>query len=126
MTLTRRELQRYEKSLRMRLQELQKGVSRTVEEALNSVPDSGEDVTDQAVSSYQKEMLFTEGATHHHLLAQVRRALDHIADGSYGTCQSCGGPIGEKRLEAVPWAVYCIGCQERMERGEIQETVDAE
>ncbi len=46
-----------------------------------------------------------------HLLAirdEVRRARRRIADGTYGTCEVCGEPIPEARLEARPWANRCI------------------
>lgn len=41
-------------------------------------------------------------------LADVNRALEKLADGTYGTCDVCGKPIGEGRLEALPWAVLCV------------------
>jgi DnaK suppressor protein len=41
---------------------------------------------------------------------RVRRALAKLADGTYGTCDACGGPIAPKRLEAVPESVLCIEC----------------
>lgn len=41
-------------------------------------------------------------------LAQVRTALARIDDGTYGTCEVCGRPIGDERLEARPWAVRCV------------------
>lgn len=40
-------------------------------------------------------------------LAQVRVALAKTEDGTYGTCEVCGRPIGEERLEVRPWAVRC-------------------
>jgi DnaK suppressor protein len=43
-------------------------------------------------------------------LAEVVRAQEKLADGSYGTCDRCGGPVGEARLEAMPWATLCIDC----------------
>lgn len=46
-----------------------------------------------------------------HLLAmldEVRRARRRVADGSYGTCEVCGEPIPEGRLEARPWATRCL------------------
>ena len=46
-----------------------------------------------------------------HLLAmldEVRRARQRVADGSYGTCEVCGEPIPEGRLEARPWATRCV------------------
>lgn len=43
-------------------------------------------------------------------MADIRAALARIADGSYGTCVVCGGPIAEARLQALPTAITCIGC----------------
>ena len=43
-------------------------------------------------------------------LAAVQEALNRIDDGTYGLCQSCGQPIGEARLEAMPETRWCIGC----------------
>src|SRR5215472_13274117 len=40
-----------------------------------------------------------------HLLAAIEEALCRLRDGTYGYCISCGKPIPEKRLEAIPWAV---------------------
>lgn len=41
-------------------------------------------------------------------MVDVERALVKIEDGSRGTCDVCGGPIGEERLEALPWATLCV------------------
>ena len=46
-------------------------------------------------------------------LAAVQEALDRIDDGTYGLCQSCGQPIGEARLEAMPETRWCISCAGR-------------
>jgi DnaK suppressor protein len=40
--------------------------------------------------------------------ADVVRALEKLDEGSYGRCDVCGRPIGEGRLEALPWAVLCV------------------
>lgn len=50
------------------------------------------------------------------LLGQVRAALRRLDDGTYGYCQRCGNPIGARRLEALPYALYDIQCQEIVER----------
>lgn len=49
------------------------------------------------------------------LLDQVERALKRIDEGTYGTCERCGRPIGKERLEAVPYATMCIACQEEVD-----------
>jgi DnaK suppressor protein len=43
-------------------------------------------------------------------LGQVDRALVKVAEGSYGRCDGCGGPIPGGRLEALPWASVCVDC----------------
>lgn len=47
------------------------------------------------------------------LLADVRRALAKLGEGSYGSCDGCGKVIHPERLEALPWAVLCIECARR-------------
>jgi DnaK suppressor protein len=46
----------------------------------------------------------------------VGRALQKMAEGSYGTCDECGGRIPVARLRALPWAKLCVECQQRHER----------
>ena len=41
---------------------------------------------------------------------QVHAAIARIDDGTYGECSTCGEPIGEKRLQALPYATQCIDC----------------
>ncbi|MEX0756249.1 MAG: TraR/DksA C4-type zinc finger protein [Actinomycetota bacterium] len=45
-------------------------------------------------------------------LRLVDRALGKVGRGEYGTCESCGRPIGIERLEALPWAILCIDCKQ--------------
>lgn len=49
-------------------------------------------------------------------LIDIDRALDRIADGTYGICEACGKPIGDARLEAIPTARFCVEDQARAER----------
>jgi DnaK suppressor protein len=46
-------------------------------------------------------------------LQRVDAALRKVDDGTYGTCEGCGGPIALERLEALPWAPLCIDCARR-------------
>jgi len=53
-------------------------------------------------------------ATHDQLLAlraEVERALAKIDAQTYGVCDACDGPIGDARLEALPWACLCVQCR---------------
>jgi DnaK suppressor protein len=59
-------------------------------------------------------------------LRNARAALRRIEEGSFGVCQECDGDIQPKRLAAVPWAPYCIRCQEAIDSNveEIQAPSD--
>jgi DnaK suppressor protein len=96
-----------------------------VAQGRQAVADDTLDVADQAVFSYQKEMLFTQSTEGHSQLALVRLALERLHEGSFGECLHCGNSIGDKRLEALPWTPYCIGCQEKIETGQIEDVVRA-
>ena len=64
------------------------------------------------------------------LLREIAEALDRIEHDTYGICMECEEPISTKRLDAVPWARYCVTCQEaianRIAEGEIMEYEGAE
>jgi len=94
-------------------------------EGRRTVAEDTLDVADQAVLSYQKELIFTQGTEGHSQMSLVRLALERLHEGSFGDCLHCGQPIGEKRLEALPWTPYCIACQEKVENGEIDGVVRA-
>jgi DnaK suppressor protein len=51
-------------------------------------------------------------------LLQIDEALDRIEDNSYGLCEECDIKIPKARLKVVPFAKYCVECQEKMEREE--------
>jgi len=50
------------------------------------------------------------------LLKEVQAALVRMDDETFGVCLRCEEDIPEKRLKAVPWAAYCVPCQETIER----------
>ncbi len=74
------------------------------------VEDEGE--TAQAFQELQLDESLLQNQRH--LLADVEEALKRLQDGTYGLCLTCGQPIPERRLEAIPWAVRDGGCEERV------------
>jgi RNA polymerase-binding transcription factor len=82
----------------------------------DAVGDAGDDQADAGAKTYQREhdLALTHNARE--LLAQNERALDRMADGTYGICESCGDPIGKARLQAFPRATLCVQCKQREER----------
>lgn len=57
------------------------------------------------------------GGNQEQIYAAVEEALDRIDSGSYGKCQNCGRPIKKERLDALPYAPFCIDCEEMFETG---------
>ncbi len=55
-------------------------------------------------------------------LMQVDAALKRIDHGEFGICLECEEPISPKRLAVVPWASYCLKCQELHDQRESAET----
>jgi DnaK suppressor protein len=58
------------------------------------------------------------------LLKSVQAALARIDDETYGVCLRCDEEIPDKRLKAVPWAAYCIACQEEIDRQRVTGEVE--
>jgi DnaK suppressor protein len=80
-----------------------------------------QDVADMAVESYTKEFMFGKSSGDRAMLQMIGEALERIDDESFGSCVHCGEPIHAKRLEAVPWAQFCLRCQGLQEKGLLKE-----
>jgi DnaK suppressor protein len=76
----------------------------------------GNHFADDGSSLNEQETLATLEADFRDQLDQVNNALKRISEGRYGICQRCGKPINEERLEALPFAAFCIECQSLMEQ----------
>ncbi len=120
-----REIRRLAESLRLHQQQLERSMVAAVAQGREVTLDDAPDAADQAVQSYQKELLFSQGTSGHEQLSLVRLALERLHEGTYGACVHCGETIGIKRLEALPWTPYCIECREKIERGELEDTTRA-
>jgi DnaK suppressor protein len=73
------------------------------------------DEIDQANELIEKEMGFLMSSNMINNLKEVEEALDRIDKNHYGKCQHCGADISPKRLEVLPFAKYCVPCQENLE-----------
>ncbi|MFL6210475.1 MAG: TraR/DksA family transcriptional regulator [Pyrinomonadaceae bacterium] len=112
---------RKQKSYRDRLLARREGLFRQVTEAEMSSRErdleATQDPADMAANAYTKELLISMSANDRRLLDLIDEALRRIEAGEYGECVNCGEQVQEKRLEAVPWARYCLKCQDLQERG---------
>lgn len=82
----------------------------------NAGDGAGDDQADSGASALEREHELTLVNNTRDLLEQTRHALDRIAAGTFGTCESCGQPIGKARLQAFPRATLCVDCKQREER----------
>jgi DnaK suppressor protein len=83
--------------------------------ALEGADDAAKDAVDASWMSVNQEISFRLGARESRMVADIDQALLRIKEGSYGLCARCEGPIDERRLEAVPTALYDATCQTAIE-----------
>jgi DnaK suppressor protein len=119
--MDKKKLESFRKRLETRQQDLRRMVNRTQQDGRNADEDTAQDIADKAASSYNKEFLFHQSNADRQLLQMVENALARLREGSFGECISCGTEINAKRLEAVPWTRHCIECQEKLEKGMLEE-----
>ncbi len=119
--MDKKKLESFRKRLETRQQDLRRMVNRTQQDGRNADEDTAQDIADKAASSYNKEFLFHQSNADRQLLQMVENALARLREGSFGECISCGTEINPKRLEAVPWTRHCIECQEKLEKGILEE-----
>lgn len=108
-------LECYKRDLELRVAELEHSIAAAEQEsrALASKP---ADVLDQAGLEQDKQLILRKIAADQQLLKNLIQALQRIRQGRFGGCVNCGNEIETNRLEAIPWAQYCIRCQETAER----------
>jgi DnaK suppressor protein len=69
---------------------------------------------DQAQWSHEEAVSLRLNGIGYLQLRQVQEALDRLENGDFGICISCEERIAAKRLQVLPWAKYCVKCQEKI------------
>ena len=120
--MTKTELDNYKKILETKRDELEHIVRNrdaiTIEKSA--------DALDEVQHASERELAIRNLDRESNLLRNVRSALRRIEDGSFGICLHCEEEISPKRIAAVPWAAYCIQCQEQADRNQAagEESLD--
>ena len=114
--MTKNELDKYKTVLETRLAELSYALRNREDIAIEKTPDA----LDEVQLAGERELAIRNLDRDSNMLRQIRRALARIADESYGVCLHCEEDISPKRMNAVPWAGFCIKCQEQVDRHEIE------
>jgi len=108
-------LLQFKSGLREQQRELQLSIEQA-EQEIRALAVSRLSIEDAAPDNPIKEEMFGRLSQYRSRLRLVVVALEGIRSGTFGTCADCGGAIGTRRLQAVPWTSYCIQCQERLEK----------
>jgi RNA polymerase-binding protein DksA len=93
------------------------------EENAGSLSEESEEATyadnigETATVTLDREIDYSLEEASNHVLGAIDAALERIEAGTYGVCMTCGKPIGDERLEAIPYATQCIECRRKEERG---------
>jgi DnaK suppressor protein len=111
-------LAHFKKRLLEKQRQLADEVGKTALYGKDQEDDSIKDLGDQANTAYTREFFFELGNGDRRLLRDVVSALQKIDEGSFGACERCGEPIADRRLDALPFARYCIDCQRLVEEEE--------
>ena len=118
--LTARELRDYRSLLMTKRAEILGDMKSMSHEALNgdaaNLSHMPIHMADVGSDHYEQELTLGLVESERKLLHEIDDAIERIAEGTYGVCQATGKPIGKPRLQAKPWAKYCIEAARELER----------
>src|SRR5438874_1396779 len=110
------DLNKYRAMLEAKMADLAHGLRNREDIAIEKTPDA----IDEVQHASERELAIRNLDRESNLLRNVRLALRRIDDESFGICMHCEEEISPKRLAAVPWAPFCIQCQEQADRNQEQ------
>jgi DnaK suppressor protein len=108
------DIARYRKVLEAKAEEVRRSMSAQKAAQVVARLDVPSDEGDLSQQHHEEWIFLNRNTIDMKLLREVSDALHRIDHDHYGICLECDEPISVKRLEAVPWARYCVTCQERI------------
>jgi DnaK suppressor protein len=115
----------YRNMLEKKAEEVRRSMSAQKAAQVVSRLDIPSDEGDLSQQHHEEWIFLNRNTIDMKLLREISDALVRIDQGTYGVCLECEEPISSKRLEAVPWARYCVTCQEQLAaRAALGEPVD--
>lgn len=119
MTLTKDELEYFQAKLEDQLDALLQEAGKTREEMTDTeINGAFPDPNDRATLESDRGLELRIRDRERKLISKIQKALEKIAEGTYGECEVCGEPIGFKRLDARPVTEHCIECKKSAEEEE--------
>ena len=104
----------YRKALEKKAEEVRRSMSAQKAAQVVSRLDCPSDEGDLSQQHHEEWIFLNRNTIEMKLLREVSDALLRIEHGTYGVCMECEEEISTKRLDALPWAKYCVTCQEQI------------
>ena len=110
MSITKQQLKALQEQLHAKLAE---GSSSEARQGLRT--EAAADPLDDAVARNALDVAVSTVNCDYATRRAIKAALERIDAGEYGLCDRCGEPMNPRRLQALPWAVNCVACQQEVE-----------
>ncbi|PWU04900.1 MAG: hypothetical protein C5B51_16060 [Terriglobia bacterium] len=107
-------LSTYREMLEKKAEEVRRSMSAQKAAQVVARLDCPSDEGDLSQQHHEEWIFLNRNTIDMKLLREISDGLQRITQGTYGVCLECEEPISVKRLEAVPWARYCVSCQEQI------------
>jgi RNA polymerase-binding transcription factor len=98
------------------VREAKEQISKYIRGETKQLVDTALDNGDWSVVDLSEDISLKQLSTHRETLLKVDEALRKIDEGTYGRCEDCGEDISMERLKVLPFAIYCVDCQEKREQ----------
>ena len=109
-------LEHFRQLLNEQLRQHSDNVRDNQQAALEMIADDGvKDSVDMSLQDVNQELAFRLGERESQTVADIDEALRRLDEGTFGTCERCGKPIDERRLDALPTARFDAACQSELE-----------
>jgi DnaK suppressor protein len=113
--LSGRKIEEFKTLLESRVTESQRVLASAEQEVRESSARHA-DSADQAAAEYERQTLAHKADLARQTIRTLTDAVRRIRQGTFGECAQCGAEIETKRLEVIPWAGYCVRCQDAREQ----------
>jgi RNA polymerase-binding transcription factor DksA len=122
--MNERELEKYRRQLQSMARQVATDAATVAEETFapsggqlaGELSDAPTHLGDRGTEEYLAEMNSTLLENEQYLVTELRAALQRIDAGTFGQCENCGQPIPKVRLDAIPYARFCLRCAEKEQR----------
>jgi DnaK suppressor protein len=97
------------------LKEVRSEISSYIKGETKQLVETALDDGDLSIVDLSEDIRFKHLGSHRDDLLKIDESLRKLDEGTYGICEDCGDEISEARLKVLPFAIYCIDCQEKRE-----------